>query len=350
MKKKRLTPDTEETSHEFNKRKPHFDSLEKEAHYTLEKSLGKTDIKLHSIAKRVKSLDSFLDKINRYQIEKPFEQIDDVVGLRVICLFLSDIERIGDIIRKNFTVIRDDNKIDNSKLASFGYLSVHFIVKLGEGYKGTRYEDIVDIPFEIQVRTIAMDAWANISHYLDYKTDQDIPKELKKDFYALSGMFYVADKHFQLFFEQRERKQEKLVEEFEESTKENTYNQPLDLDSLTAYLQTKFPGRKIAPSEYISKNLAVLQKVGYETIEQINQIVDKGLKAALDYEKDSNTDWSNMGLLVTIFQMCDSRFHFSFWAHTYPATSSKKFIKESAQRMVNIHEQQYAKYTKVLKQ
>lgn len=244
--------DKDQISREFNRRKPNFDSLEREAYYTLEKSLGKTNIKLHSIAKRVKTLDSFLGKIDRFQIEKPFEQIDDVVGLRVICLFLSDIERIGNVIQKCFTVIKDDNKIDNSKLASFGYMSVHFIAKLGDNYKGSRYEDITEIPFEIQVRTIAMDAWANISHYLDYKTDQDIPKELKKDFYALSGMFYVADKHFQLFVEQRERKQEKLTEEFEESTKDNKYNQPLNLDTLIAYLQAKFPKKTTGSSDYIS--------------------------------------------------------------------------------------------------
>ena len=60
--------------------------------------------------------------------------------------------------------------------------------------------DIIDnnkkFLFEIQIRTITQDAWASISHYLDYKNEISIADELKKDFYALSGLFYIADTQF----------------------------------------------------------------------------------------------------------------------------------------------------------
>ena len=243
MKKKSFTLNKEQIIQEFNQRKPLFEELQTTAKFILKKNLDKTDIKIHSLPSRVKEADSFCGKVERFQIENPFESIKDILGLRVICLFLSDISKIGEIIRQHFTVISEDNKVDDSKLASFGYLSVHFIVKLGDDYKKTVYSDIKDLAFEIQVRTIAMDAWANISHYLDYKTDQDIPKELKRDFYALSGMFYVADKHFQLFFEQREEKQEQISDVFEKGTEDDISSQPLNLDTLTAYLKSKFPDR-----------------------------------------------------------------------------------------------------------
>jgi len=45
-----------------------------------------------------------------------------------------------------------------------------------------------------------MHAWSIISHYLDYKTPNAVPSELKRDFNALSGLFYVADQHFEMFF------------------------------------------------------------------------------------------------------------------------------------------------------
>lgn len=240
MKKKSFTLNKEQIIQEFNQRKPHFEELQTTAKFILKKNLDKTDIKIHSLPSRVKEADSFCGKVERFQYENPFESIKDILGLRVICLFLSDISKIGEIIRQHFTVISEDNKVDDSKLASFGYLSVHFIVKLGDDYKKTVYTDIKDLAFEIQVRTIAMDAWANISHYLDYKTDQDIPKELKKDFYALSGMFYVADKHFQLFFEQREEKQEQISDVFEKGNEDDIFSQPLNLDTLTAYLKENF--------------------------------------------------------------------------------------------------------------
>lgn len=41
-----------------------------------------------------------------------------------------------------------------------------------------------------------LNAWASISHYLGYKKESDIPAELRRDFNALSGLFYVADTHF----------------------------------------------------------------------------------------------------------------------------------------------------------
>ena len=134
----------------------------------------------------------------------PLEEINEIVGIRIICLFLSDIAKITEIIRSQFVFRSEDNKIDGKDLSSFGYMYVHFIVSMPE-YTGPRYESLHSRAFEIQVRTLAMDAWSTISHYLDYKTEADIPKELRRDFYALSGLFYVADTHFQMFFKAREQ-------------------------------------------------------------------------------------------------------------------------------------------------
>jgi ppGpp synthetase/RelA/SpoT-type nucleotidyltranferase len=214
MKNKIPTSKIEDFAREFNKRKQNYDSLREEALHTIEKRLKESSIKIHSIPSRVKDLESFLGKIERKQYENPFEQMQDFVGLRIICLFLSDIPKIGKIIRESFEVVESEDKVDGGDTSSFGYMSVHHIVKFDDNVKGGRYDDIKGIPFEIQVRTIAMDSWANVSHYLEYKSEQDIPDELKRDFNALSGMFYVADKHFQLFFEQRREKQEEVAETF----------------------------------------------------------------------------------------------------------------------------------------
>ena len=286
MAKKPIEFDSEEISQIFKQNEHLYEKLQTESLFSLEEELAKTNIKIHSIPSRIKGLDSFLDKINFYRIKNPFEEINDIVGLRVICLFLTDIEKIGNVIRNSFDVIKEDNKIDNSKFASFGYLSVHFIVKLGKNFKGTRYNNILDMPFEVQVRTIAMDAWANISHYLDYKTDKDIPKELKRDFYALSGMFYVADKHFQMFFETRKDKQENFSENFERGDKEALLNQSINLDTLMAYARSKFPERRHGRSESVSKLVDDLIKAGFKTIGEIDEMVNNGLEAFYKYEAE----------------------------------------------------------------
>jgi len=95
------------------------------------------------------------------------------VGLRVVCLFLSDIERVAKVVKESFEVLEEDNKIEGREISSFGYMSFHFTVQMKRSFSGPRYDAIASIPFEIQVRTIAMDAWATTSHYLDYKSDVD---------------------------------------------------------------------------------------------------------------------------------------------------------------------------------
>jgi len=179
---------------EYDKRIVRYSELAKYLDKYLRRLVKQNKIKIHSITFRIKTLDSFLDKLQRKQFTNPFEQMHDIIGFRIVCLFLSDIEVIGNFIKEEFDVFEEDNKIFDTEFSLFGYMSLHLKVRL----KSTDNEKFTNIPFEIQVRTIAQDAWASISHYLDYKKKIDIPEELKRDLHALSGLFYVADTHFLL--------------------------------------------------------------------------------------------------------------------------------------------------------
>jgi ppGpp synthetase/RelA/SpoT-type nucleotidyltranferase len=173
-----------------------YEKLEELVHYTLSKAIKKQGIKIHSIIHRIKEISSLLDKARRKKIEDPFGHMHDLVGFRVVCLFLPDLEEIEKIIHKEFEVFEKDDKINDTELNIFGYMSLH--LKAYIKHPSTVIDEIQKIPFEIQVRTIAQDAWASISHYLDYKKESVIPDQLKRDFHALSGLFYVADTHFSL--------------------------------------------------------------------------------------------------------------------------------------------------------
>ncbi len=172
-----------------SERLPDFGLLRDEGIRHLKKAIIESKIKVHSITERIKGFDSCVNKVTNKKIENPFESIKDFVGLRVVCLFLSDLDRVEKVINETFEVIDRKDKTNDSGKNVFEYMGTHFIVKL-KAKKKTN-----SMPFEIQIRTIAQDAWASVSHHLDYKTNS-IPEELKKDFYALSGLFYVADTHF----------------------------------------------------------------------------------------------------------------------------------------------------------
>ncbi len=183
---------------EYNERIPLLKQLGVQAKQILSREITRKKIRIHSLQGRVKGFSSFCDKIRGRRIEDPFREIEDLVGLRVVCLFLSDLPKMASIIRGSFQIIREDDKIATIGADIFGYLAVHFNVRLKEAHADLRYDVLRDTTFEIQVRTITHDAWASISHYLEYKKPGRIPDHLKRDFYALSGLFYVADTHFDL--------------------------------------------------------------------------------------------------------------------------------------------------------
>jgi len=166
--------------------------------FFISREIQNHSIKIHSFNDRIKSFDSFVGKIRKKEVKEPFQEIMDIVGLRVVCLFHSDVKNIGDIVKKNFEIIEEDDKINSVDVNIFGYMSLHYKAKLKDKDVPSDCKDLKNIPFEIQIRTIVQDAWASISHYLDYKNESEIPIHLKRDFHALSGLFYVADTHFEI--------------------------------------------------------------------------------------------------------------------------------------------------------
>lgn len=268
---------------EYRQKVPFFRLLEEEAKHIINSKLESLDIKINKIESRIKSVDSFISKIERKEILNPFEEVKDILGIRIVCLFLTDIEKIRNSINDVFEIEEEDNKIDSSDINSFGYMSIHFIVKLKEDYRGPRYDNIKGMSFEIQVRTMTMDAWANISHYLDYKTENDIPDDLKKDFFALSGLFYVADKHFELFFMSRENTKEHLIEQFEQ---EQADDENINIDSLKAYFDVKFPDREKSDARAISSLVNQLYKFNVTKISQIESMIMSAWDAFLLYEQE----------------------------------------------------------------
>ncbi len=272
-----------ELKNEFEKKRQLFERLEEESVFILKDQIK--NIKIHSLMSRIKTYDSFSKKVQNKNLEDPFNQIEDLLGLRIVALLRSDLNVLTDIIRSSFITISEDNKINGQETSSFGYMSYHFIVTLRDDAQGPRYTGLHGIKFEIQIRTVAMDAWATISHYLDYKTDHDVPTELRKDFYALSGLFYVADTHFEMFYEQRKKSKSGAVANVTSGKKFDDLE--LNLDNLTAYLKSKFKGRRKSSVNSVSELIDELTAVGYKNIGEIDKGVAKGMDAFIEYEKSN---------------------------------------------------------------
>ena len=181
-----------------------------------------------------------------------------------------------------------------------------------------------------------MDAWANVSHHLDYKSDRDVPAELRKDFYALSGLFYVADRHFEMFHSQSKVSREQMKEVFEAAASgDEKKSQELNLDSLAAYLEAKFPDRERAGPKDLSDLLNPLLKSGYKTIGEIDEMIDKGEAAFRLYEEErppfakQGNRFTDIGVVRITMKILSERFLCEDHRSTTPdEVELKKIVRE----------------------
>ena len=167
-----------------------------------------------------------------------------------------------------------------------GYVRDHYVVQLPETCKGPRYDDIKNLSCEIQVRTVSTHAWATISHHLDYKQEIDIPSNLKNDFFALSGVFYIADS----LFEQFRGAREKIVNAAKSSVGAGErIKGEINYDTMMLYLPQKFPNRVFdseATRIFMSVLLQELREADITTYEQLDKVIDEHMKAFEQYERE----------------------------------------------------------------
>ena len=135
------------------------------------------------VKSRIKSEKSIIDKLNKkgYKVtaKNMIQHVHDIIGIRIVCSFLSDVYDIVDIIKssKQFKIKEEKDYIKNPK--STGYMSYHLIV-LVPIYLN---ETVEYIEAEVQIRTSAMDFWASIDHKIQYKFPSEIPEEVKNEMF-----------------------------------------------------------------------------------------------------------------------------------------------------------------------
>ena len=106
--KDKMELNADEIELEYKRNLPAYKRLRDEAKFIIQDALKAKDIKIHNVLSRIKKFDSIIDKAQRKKLDNPLNQINDIIGLRIICLFLSDIEKIAEIIRLNFLVMEED--------------------------------------------------------------------------------------------------------------------------------------------------------------------------------------------------------------------------------------------------
>lgn len=130
---------------------------------------------IDSIKTRLKSPESIREKLKRKNLPITLSSIEneltDVAGIRIICPFVDDIYVLAECLlqQDDIRLIERKDYIKDPKIN--GYRSLHLIVEIPIFLQNEKRL----MKVEVQLRTIAMEFWANLEHKLRYK--KSIPED-----------------------------------------------------------------------------------------------------------------------------------------------------------------------------
>lgn len=270
---------------QYTKSKDTYELFGKKLVDLIEGLLKRDNIDYQAISYRVKSEDSFRNKVKKKNKYKDIKDMTDVCGIRIITYYSDTVDKVAEIISKQFNV-DEKNTIDKRKALDpdrFGYLSLHYVVSLKDNRLSLpEYEIFKDIKVEIQIRSISQHAWAEIEHDMGYKSKKEIPKSIRRDFSRLASLLELVDKEFV----EIRNKIDLYTDEVKVTIKTPSEETFIDAISLAQYINSseelklldqkieKLSNFKLIDLEYdsiIYDHIVELEFAGFKTIQQIDQ-------------------------------------------------------------------------------
>jgi ppGpp synthetase/RelA/SpoT-type nucleotidyltranferase len=260
---------------------------------------------IHTILYRIKDESRLIEKIDQENSNSGsglelitknnfHERIGDIIGIRIICLRLSDIVKVEEYLeflveekilkfiqnpdhKRSFVLPISLGKTapQNINLQYSGYSSIHYQVKLGENSDVS--ERLKNIQIELQLRTILEEAWGEIDHKYRYRYSrigETPPEHIHSGFYSLSAYLQAAAMQAEQLCREVEahrvtiaiksKHNEKMSTppEYEDKVQSNSFVDPLkDTSALKSVLEETFGFRPTARTfTYIIKRL---NKLGF---------------------------------------------------------------------------------------
>src|SRR5574344_385212 len=182
---------------------------------------------------RIKSFPSYYKKVLRQKPQEATQNnhlvtLTDMMGIRVICAFLEDLDEVQSQITTLFKIKEIEKHGADQTFKEFGYESIHILVEIPQdcfpesyGANGITLPD--ETVCEIQIRTILQDAWAEVEHELVYKSEfNPFDKPLRRKLASMNASLTLAD----IIFQEIRDYQKKLQGELE--CRRNTFYEKAD--------------------------------------------------------------------------------------------------------------------------
>jgi len=178
---------------------PAYDEILNSVYYRI-RGVLESHNRFPTIKYRIKRFDAYFNKLiklSRQDSEGHPPVITDVLGVRIICPFLEDLDVIENLMKSNFDVVESDHKGLRHSVREFGYDSVHFLIRIEPLHLKREMPHTSEV-CEVQLRTILQDAWAEVEHELIYKSDITLPIEsVRRKLAALNATLTLSDLIFQ---------------------------------------------------------------------------------------------------------------------------------------------------------
>ncbi len=262
--------------------------------------IASSEIKLgFPIQSRVKSWGSIDEKIDRLNLKlKSIDDLQDIVGLRLTLVFLRDANKIKSLLENTFDIVKSYNTSARLKNDQFGYSSQHIILKCPNDWCAVpSLSHLSNFKAEIQIRTLAQHIWAEVSHQLQYKNEENVPGEILRSIYRSSALLETIDLEFERVLNEREKYREEIK-------KDKVHDEmPINSDNLELLLDELLPkDNKDEDGENYSLLISDIKALEIREISKLRDIIVNNYDAMMKEEatrvKESIDDYETTGELT----------------------------------------------------
>lgn len=139
---------------------------------------------IRTMSSRIKTTDSIVKKLlkkeKKVNYQTAVDTLNDIAGIRVVCYFCDDIYEVAKALRnqRDFCIMKEKDYVRMPKKS--GYQSMHLIIAVPVTYNDRTQE----LRVEIQIRSFAMDYWAELDTQMCYKKSagqiENVERETKR--------------------------------------------------------------------------------------------------------------------------------------------------------------------------
>ena len=175
----------------------------------------------HTVQARVKDPGSVKEKLDRltadgrFKYERGLEQLDDLIGVRIIMFLEPDIADVATALKGQFDCREDDDKTSSQRRnGQIGYAGRHLVLEVPAGNVPVGCHTFIGERFEVQIRTVLQHAWAAFEHDIRYKGLAEANAEVDRAFTMASTLIELADAQFSAINDIVKRRQAESTAEF----------------------------------------------------------------------------------------------------------------------------------------